>query len=116
MGSFLRKDKDKIKADLDHVFELFPLKERVSQKGGHVALGGEQQMLAMAPAHSWRSDAAHARRAVDVAPVVVETIFEIIQKLNSQGSHDLARRAEREPRARPTSPTAATCSRSARSR
>ena len=47
MGAFLRKDKDGIKADLDHVFELFPrLKERVAQKGGTLS-GGEQQMLAM---------------------------------------------------------------------
>ena len=33
MGAFLRSDKEGIKADLDHVFEMFPrLKERVARR------------------------------------------------------------------------------------
>lgn len=47
LGAFLRKDRDGIKKDLDHVFELFPrLKERRKQLSGTLS-GGEQQMLAM---------------------------------------------------------------------
>lgn len=86
MGAFLRSDKDAIKADLDHVFELFPrLKERIAQKGGTLS-GGEQQMLAMG-----RGLMADPKLlmldepSMGLAPVVVETIFEIIEKLNSDG-------------------------------
>ncbi len=86
MGAYLRNDKDGIAADLDHVFELFPrLKERISQKGGTLS-GGEQQMLAMG-----RGLMASPKLmmldepSMGLAPVVVETIFEIIEKLNESG-------------------------------
>jgi branched-chain amino acid transport system ATP-binding protein len=86
MGAYLRNDKDEIAADLDHVFELFPrLKERVAQKGGTLS-GGEQQMLAMG-----RGLMAKPRLmmldepSMGLAPVVVETIFGIIEKLNNDG-------------------------------
>jgi branched-chain amino acid transport system ATP-binding protein len=47
MGAFLRKDKGKIKADLEYVFTLFPvLKERRRQQAGTLS-GGEQQMVAI---------------------------------------------------------------------
>jgi len=86
MGAYLRNEKDQISADLDHVFELFPrLKERIAQKGGTLS-GGEQQMLAMG-----RGLMAKPRLmmldepSMGLAPVVVETIFEIIEKLNNDG-------------------------------
>jgi branched-chain amino acid transport system ATP-binding protein len=86
MGAFLRKDKDGIAADLDHVFELFPrLKERIAQKGGTLS-GGEQQMLAMG--RSLMSNPTLLmldEPSMGLAPVVVETIFEIIEKLNKDG-------------------------------
>ena len=47
IGAYLRKDKEKIKADIQHVYELFPrLKEREWQLAGTLS-GGEQQMLAV---------------------------------------------------------------------
>jgi len=47
MGAFLRKDKEKIKTDLEYVYSLFPvLGERKHQLAGTLS-GGEQQMVAI---------------------------------------------------------------------
>jgi branched-chain amino acid transport system ATP-binding protein len=47
MGAFLRRDRGKIKEDLDYVYRLFPvLQERKDQLSGTLS-GGEQQMLAI---------------------------------------------------------------------
>lgn len=47
MGAFLRKDKEKIRADLEYVYSLFPvLRERRNQLAGTLS-GGEQQMVAI---------------------------------------------------------------------
>ena len=47
IGAYLRKDKESIQADVEHVYELFPrLKEREWQSAGTLS-GGEQQMLAV---------------------------------------------------------------------
>ena len=86
MGAFLRKDKDGIARDLERVFELFPrLKERIGQKGGTLS-GGEQRMLAMA--RGVMSDPNLLmldEPSMGLAPVVVELIFDTIQKLHAAG-------------------------------
>ena len=47
MGSFLNKDRGKVKEDLNYVYGLFPvLQERKNQLAGTLS-GGEQQMLAI---------------------------------------------------------------------
>lgn len=47
LGAYTRKDKEKIKNDIEEIFDLFPrLEERYSQSGGTLS-GGEQQMLAL---------------------------------------------------------------------
>jgi branched-chain amino acid transport system ATP-binding protein len=87
MGAFLRnKDPEGVKESLETVFELFPrLKERRTQKGGTLS-GGEQQMLATA-----RGLMANPKLlmldepSMGLAPVIVELIFDIIQKLNRSG-------------------------------
>lgn len=86
MGAYLRNDKDGIKDSLDHVYELFPrLRERVAQKGGTLS-GGEQQMLAMGRALMAEPKLLMLDEpSMGLAPVVVETIFEIIEKLNNDG-------------------------------
>ncbi|MCU1388089.1 MAG: transporter related, partial [Ilumatobacteraceae bacterium] len=87
LGAFLRKDKAEIPADMERVFDLFPrLKERISQKGGTLS-GGEQQMLAMG-----RALMAQPRLllldepSMGLAPVLVDVVFEIIQRVNQQGT------------------------------
>jgi len=88
MGAFLRnKDAAGVKQSIETVFELFPrLRERRSQKGGTLS-GGEQQMLAMG-----RGIVANPKLlmldepSMGLAPVVVEIIFETIEKLNREGT------------------------------
>lgn len=86
MGAFLRKDPEGVKEDTEQVFSLFPrLKERIGQKGGTLS-GGEQQMLAMGRAIMARPKILMLDEpSMGLAPVVVETIFSIIEKLNKEG-------------------------------
>jgi len=87
MGAFLRKDKDGIAADLEHVLELFPrLRERLAQKGGTLS-GGEQQMLAIARGMMARPQLLMLDEpSMGLAPVIVEVIFGTIKKLNEEGT------------------------------
>jgi branched-chain amino acid transport system ATP-binding protein len=87
MGAYARNDQPAIARDLDSVFSLFPrLAERRKQLGGTLS-GGEQQMLAMG-----RAMMTHPRvlmldePSMGLAPVLVESIFEIIKKLNQEGT------------------------------
>jgi branched-chain amino acid transport system ATP-binding protein len=86
MGAYLRRD-DRVTADTERVFSLFPvLKERLAQVAGTLS-GGEQQMLAIG-----RALMASPRLllldepSMGLAPVVVERIFETVLDINRQGT------------------------------
>lgn len=87
MGAFHRSDKSGIQQDMERVFALFPrLKERRSQQGGTLS-GGEQQMLAIGRALMSRpSILLLDEPSMGLSPVLVETIFQIIQDIHAQGT------------------------------
>jgi len=87
LGSYTRKDKDETDKVREHCFELFPiLKQRYKQLGGTLS-GGEQQMLAVA-----RGLMANPKvlmldePSLGLAPLISKMIFEIIQKINREGT------------------------------
>jgi branched-chain amino acid transport system ATP-binding protein len=86
LATWQRKDKDRIKKDLENVFSLFPrLKERSRQQGGMLS-GGEQQMLAFGRA--LMTDAPMLlldEPSMGLSPVLVRDIFKTIQEINRAG-------------------------------
>lgn len=83
MGAFTIADAAEVNRRMEFVFHLFPrLQERQNQKGGTLS-GGEQQMLAtarglMLKPHILLMD----EPSMGLAPVLVESIFEVIHQLN----------------------------------
>ena len=84
IGAYLRKDD--VTADIDHVYQLFPrLKEREWQLAGTLS-GGEQQMLAVGRAMMMRPKLLMMDEpSLGLAPLVIKSIFEIIQTLHEEG-------------------------------
>jgi branched-chain amino acid transport system ATP-binding protein len=87
MGAFAISDQRLVKENLERVFKLFPrLKERSKQVAGTLS-GGEQQMLA-----TGRALMANPRillmdePSMGLAPVLVDSIFEIIRQLYAEGT------------------------------
>lgn len=87
MGAFTRHDKENIKSDMEKVFEIFPrLKERIKQISGTLS-GGELQMLAMGRGLMARPKLLLLDEpSMGLAPIFVDEIFNIIQRINKTGT------------------------------
>jgi branched-chain amino acid transport system ATP-binding protein len=83
MGAYGRKDKIKVQADLEIVYDYFPiLNERIKQKAGYLS-GGQQQMLVLGRAMMARPKLMLLDEpSLGLSPLFVQDIFGMIRRLN----------------------------------
>jgi branched-chain amino acid transport system ATP-binding protein len=87
LAAFARKDKQKVKRDIDGVFAVFPRLEERHKQVSETLSGGEQQMLAVGRAYvSGRKLMLLDEPSMGLAPLLMLSMFDALRGINKAGT------------------------------
>jgi branched-chain amino acid transport system ATP-binding protein len=85
VGAYRRKDRARVKRDMEVVFDYFPRVKDLRRRTSGYLSGGEQQMLVIGRALMARPKLMLLDEpSLGLAPLLVQEIYEIIQKINAE--------------------------------
>jgi len=84
VGAYRRKDRAEVKKDIEMIYDWFPKIRGLSRQASGYLSGGEQQMLVIGRAMMSRPKLLLLDEpSLGLAPLLVQEIFEIIKRINS---------------------------------